>query len=88
MQLLGLYVTVLPALRHRHIRKSYTRWSLVLAILGVISAALSIACFVYGPAISQLALFLGSAMQAAIVMQLVWAVDEVVKLELIEDKSE
>ncbi|KAK1761572.1 hypothetical protein QBC47DRAFT_370428 [Echria macrotheca] len=88
MQLLGLYVTVLPALRHRHIRRSYARWSLVLAVLGIISTALSIVCFVYSPAMSQLTLFLGSAIQAAIVMQLVWAVDEVVSLESIEGKRE
>lgn len=38
MELLGLYITILPALRHRGIRKSYAWWSFVLAVLSAISA--------------------------------------------------
>ncbi|KAK3939313.1 hypothetical protein QBC46DRAFT_388141 [Diplogelasinospora grovesii] len=55
MRLLRLYVTVLPALRHRHARKSYARWIMVLAMLGVMSTAVSLACFVCSPAVSRMA---------------------------------
>ncbi|KAK3984188.1 hypothetical protein QBC44DRAFT_337458 [Cladorrhinum sp. PSN332] len=88
MQLLGLYITVLPALRHRSVRKSYAWWSFALAVLSATSAVLSVVCFFYNPAISQLALFLGSAMQAAIVMQMAFAVDRIVGSEVKENKWE
>ena len=88
MQLLGLYITVLPALRHRGVRKSYAWWSFLLGVLSAVSAILSVACFAYSPAFSQLALFLGSGTQATIVMQLVFAMDRVVKQEVKEGKRE
>ncbi|KAI1355891.1 hypothetical protein F5Y01DRAFT_268000 [Xylaria sp. FL0043] len=77
MQLLSLYVTVLPALRHRRLQSSYHRWSWVLAGLGVVAPLFAIGYFSRGPDLVQLVLFVGSAVQSTIVLQLVWAVDEV-----------
>ncbi|KAI1271838.1 hypothetical protein F5Y07DRAFT_404006 [Xylaria sp. FL0933] len=77
MQLLSLYVTVLPALRHRSVQSSYHRWSWLLAGLGVFAPLFAIGYFPRGPDVVQLVLFVGSAVQSTIVLQLVWAVDEV-----------
>ncbi|KAI1116610.1 hypothetical protein F5Y14DRAFT_448772 [Nemania sp. NC0429] len=75
MQLLGLYVTVQPALRHGAVRSSYTRWSWLLAALGAAAPFLAVGYFRRGPDASQLVLFVGSAIQSTIVLQLIWAVD-------------
>ncbi|KAI0426218.1 hypothetical protein F5Y09DRAFT_319463 [Xylaria sp. FL1042] len=77
MQLLSLYVTVLPALRHKSLQSSYNRWSWVLAGLGVVAPIFAVGYFCRGPDVCQLVLFVGSAMQSTIVLQLVWAVDDV-----------
>ncbi|KAK4224041.1 hypothetical protein QBC38DRAFT_371830 [Podospora fimiseda] len=81
MQLLGLYITLLPALRHQIVRKSYEWWSFAIAALSGTLAVLLMGCYFYSPAVSQLALFLSSAMQAAIVMQMEFAVERVVGSE-------
>ncbi|KAI1127087.1 hypothetical protein F5Y10DRAFT_266539 [Nemania abortiva] len=77
MQLLGLYVTVLPALRHKSLQNSYNRWSWLLAGLGVIAPFLAIGYFRRGPDASQLVLFVGSAVQSTIILQLIWGVDDI-----------
>ncbi|KAI0411975.1 hypothetical protein F5X98DRAFT_356138 [Xylaria grammica] len=75
MQLLGLYVTIQPALRHRNLQRSYSHWSWWLAGLGAIAPILAIGYFRRGPDASQLVLFVGSAIQSTIILQLIWAVD-------------
>ncbi|KAI1147899.1 hypothetical protein F4825DRAFT_125379 [Nemania diffusa] len=77
MQLLSLYVTILPALRHRNVQSSYNRWSWLLAGVGVIAPFLAIGYFRRGPDASQLVLFVGSAIQSTIILQLIWAVDKI-----------
>ncbi|KAK9772590.1 putative RGS domain-containing protein [Seiridium cardinale] len=80
MQGLGLYITMLPALRHHQLQHSYTWWiwlSALLAFLAIITAAVS---YVFSPAVSQLALFLASAIQSLMVLQLIWAVETVTKM--------
>ncbi|KAK5633638.1 hypothetical protein RRF57_009352 [Xylaria bambusicola] len=76
MQLLGLYVTIVPALRHKNLQSSYHRWSWVLAGLSFIAPFIAIGYFLRGPDASQLVLFVGSAIQSAIILQLIWAVDD------------
>ncbi|KAI0115687.1 hypothetical protein GGR51DRAFT_503767 [Nemania sp. FL0031] len=77
MQLLSLYVTILPALRHKNLKSSYNRWSRLLASLGVIAPFLAIGYFRRGPDASQLVLFVGSAIQSTIILQLIWGVDDI-----------
>ncbi|KAI1421914.1 hypothetical protein F5Y12DRAFT_765334 [Xylaria sp. FL1777] len=77
MQLLSLYVTILPALRHRNVHSSYNQWSWLLAGLGVVAPFLAIGYFPRGPDASQLVLFAGSAIQSTIILQLIWAVDDI-----------
>ncbi|KAI1358905.1 hypothetical protein F5Y08DRAFT_332767 [Xylaria arbuscula] len=66
MQLLDLYVTILPALRHKNLQSSYSRWSWGLAVLGII-AFVAIGYFRRGPDASQLVLFVGTAVQSTII---------------------
>ncbi|KAI0533019.1 hypothetical protein GGR58DRAFT_522164 [Xylaria digitata] len=77
MQLLGLYVTIVPALRHKNLQTSYHRWSWVLVDLGFIAPFIAISHFPRGPDASQLVLFVGSAIQSTIILQLIWAVDNI-----------
>ncbi|TGJ79276.1 hypothetical protein E0Z10_g9487 [Xylaria hypoxylon] len=77
MQLLGLYVTIVPALRHKNLQTSYHRWSWVLVGLGFIAPFMAIGYFLRGPDASQLVLFMGSAIQSTIILQLIWAVDNI-----------
>ncbi|KAI0513251.1 hypothetical protein F5B22DRAFT_637201 [Xylaria bambusicola] len=79
MQLLGLYVTIVPALRHKNLQSSYHRWSWVLAGLSFIAPFVAIGYFLHGPDASQLVLFVGSAIQSTIILQLIWAVDDMEK---------
>lgn len=77
MQLLSLYVTIQPALRHRTVQRSYSRWSWLLAGLGAIAPFSAVGYFRRGCDASQLVLFVGSAIQSAIILQLIWAVDNI-----------
>ncbi|KAI0407603.1 hypothetical protein F4802DRAFT_552634 [Xylaria palmicola] len=80
MQLLSLYVTMLPAVRHRSVQSSYQKWSWVLAGLGFTSPFLAIGVSPNNPAVGQLVLFLGSAVQSTIILQLIWAMDHMVAM--------
>ncbi|KAI1326759.1 hypothetical protein F5Y16DRAFT_222267 [Xylariaceae sp. FL0255] len=86
MQLLGLYVTVQPAVRHNVVSSSYHRWSWGLSALGAVSPCLAIGTYRINPAISQLVLFLGSALQSVVVLELLWAVDDLVESRQVKEK--
>lgn len=77
MQLLGLYVTILPVLRHKDLQSSYNRWSWGLAGLSFIAPFIAIGYFRRGPDASQIVLFVGSAIQSTIILQLIWALDNI-----------
>lgn len=81
MQLLGLYHTVLPALRSTRVRRSYALWSWALALGSFVSATLSVAYYFESVAWSQLLGFIGSSLQTGITLQLIWIVDDNVKRE-------
>lgn len=87
MQLLGLYVTLQPALRQNQPNTAYARWSWVIALAAALTIAASLAIYKYSPDVSQLLGFLGSAMQAGIVLQLVWAMGEVSSVTMAKAKD-
>jgi hypothetical protein len=84
MQLLGLYTSLLPALRHEAIRNYYQSWAWALSFF---SAACSIAAsvtYVFFPVLAPLLGFLGTAGQSVVVLQLVFAVGGVDKVDRVE----
>lgn len=71
MQLLGLYVAVLPALRHRQSRRVYSWWAWMLASGGFGCVVVAGICYMYAMAIAPLIRFLRNALQAFMILQLI-----------------
>ncbi|KAI9771754.1 MAG: hypothetical protein M1839_002719 [Geoglossum umbratile] len=87
MQLLSLYVTVLPALRHQEARRSYRWWTWILAVGSFACAAAAAVCYIYAATVAPLIGFLGSALQAFIVLQLIWILDDGFRKHVKEEKE-
>lgn len=74
MQLLGLYTTILPVLRHRTV--TYPWWTWTFAAGSFLCSVSSIGLYFWFAALAPLVAFFGSCLQALMVLQLVWLIDE------------
>lgn len=76
MQLLGLYQTSLPALRNSSTRRSYALWSWALTLGSLVCSTVAVAYYFKSVAWSQLLGFIGTSLQAGVILQLIWIVDD------------
>lgn len=74
MQLLGLYTTMIPALKHPIIR--YPWWIWCFAAGSFVCSVSSVGIFFWFAALSPLIAFVGACLQAFITLQLVWLINE------------
>lgn len=87
MQLLSLYTTILPALRHRQVRLTYAWWAWTSHWAVFLIAVAAIVCHIFFSAVSPLLAFLGNTLQAFLVLQLVWIVNDGVARRVKETKE-
>jgi hypothetical protein len=87
MQLLSLYVSILPALRHQQVRRVYTWWTWILGSGSAICALGAIGSYVLITAAAPLLGFLGAALQAFVVLQLIWVIDSGVRKDIKDQKG-
>jgi hypothetical protein len=74
MQLLGLYTTLIPALKYQYV--TYPFWAWIFAAGSFVCSVASIGIYFWFAALAPLVAFAGCCLQAFMVLQLVWLIDE------------
>jgi hypothetical protein len=74
MQLLGLYTTLIPALKYQYV--TYPFWAWTFAAGSFVCSVVSIGIYFWFAALAPLVAFAGCCLQAFMVLQLVWLIDE------------
>ena len=87
MQLLNLYVAVLPALRYRRTLPTYRLWTWLLAFASFSCTTAAVLCYVPATALASLLGFGGNALQAFVVLQLIWMLDDAERARVKEEKD-